>query len=56
MSYGAGYYHATFYEGEEEFSGTMTFYSDNTVVVRNTTFGEDIKFFITTKMAMSFSW
>ena len=44
ISYGSSYYHAVFYE-DEEFNGTMTFYSDNTMVVRNTNFDEDIKFF-----------
>jgi hypothetical protein len=43
ISYGLNYYHATFYEGED-FSGTMTFYSDNTMFVRNTTLGDDTKF------------
>ena len=44
LSYGCDYYHAVFYEGDD-FNGTMTFYSDNTVVIRNTNFDEDIKFF-----------
>ena len=42
MSYGSDYYHAVFYDGED-FSGTMTFYADNTMVIRNTNFEEDIK-------------
>ena len=42
MSYGSNYYHAAFYEGED-FNGTMTFYSDNTMVIRNTNFDEEIK-------------
>ena len=42
MSYGSDYYHASFYEGED-FNGTMAFYSDNTMVIRNTNFDEDYK-------------
>lgn len=42
MSYGSDYYHAAFYEGED-FNGTMAFYSDNTMVIRNTNFDEDYK-------------
>ena len=42
MSYGSVYYHASSYEGED-FSGTMTFYEDNTMVIRNSNFEEDIK-------------
>ena len=42
ISYGASYYHASFYEGED-FNGSMTFYADNTMVVRNTNFDEDLK-------------
>ena len=44
LAYGYDYYHAVFYEGED-FNGTMTFYSDNTMVIRNTNFEEDIKLF-----------
>ena len=44
LAYGCDYYHAVFYDGED-FNGTMTFYSDNTMVIRNTNFEEDIKFF-----------
>ena len=44
MSYGSDYYHAAFYEGED-FNGTMAFYPDNTMVIRNTNFEEDIKLF-----------
>ena len=44
ISYGSHYYHASFYE-EEDFTGTMTFYPDNTMVVSNTNFDEEIKFF-----------
>ena len=43
ISYESDYYHAAFYEGED-FNGTMTFYSDNAVVIRNTNLGEDMKF------------
>ena len=43
INYGSDYYHAAFYEGED-FNGTMTFSSDNTVLVHNTTFGEGMKF------------
>ena len=42
MSYGCDYYHAAFYEGED-FNGTMAFYSDNTMVIRNTNLDEDYK-------------
>ena len=41
MAYGASYYHASFYEGVD-FNGTMVFYSDNTMVVRNTNFDEEL--------------
>ena len=44
LAYGCDYYHAVFYDGED-FNGTMTFYSDNTMVIRNTNFEEDIKLF-----------
>ena len=44
ISYGADYYHASFYEGDD-FHGTMTFYDDNTVVVCNTNLDEEMKFF-----------
>ena len=44
LAYGCDYYHAVFYDGED-FNGTMTFYSDNTMVFRNTNFEEDITFF-----------
>ena len=44
MSYGTEYYHAAFYEGED-FNGTMTFYTDNTMVIRNTNLDEDYKSF-----------
>ena len=42
MSYGTDYYHAAFYEGED-FNGTMAFYSDNTMVIRNTNFDGEYK-------------
>lgn len=42
--YGASYYHASFYDGND-FNGTMKFYTDNTVVIRNTNFDEEIKSF-----------
>ena len=42
MSYGSSYYHASFFEGED-FNGTMTFYSDNTMVIRNTNFDGEYK-------------
>ena len=42
MSYGCDYYHAAFYEGED-FNGTMVFYPDNTMVIRNTNLDEDYK-------------
>ena len=42
MTYEYSYYHASFYEGED-FSGTMSFYSDNTMVVRNTNLSEEYK-------------
>ena len=38
--YGASYYHATFYEGED-FNGSMTFYPDNTMMIDNTNFDEE---------------
>ena len=44
MSYGSDYYHAVFYDGED-FNGTMTFYPDNTMMIRNTNFDEDMKLF-----------
>ena len=44
ISYGLNYYHASFYEGDD-FSGSMIFYPDNTMVVRNITFVEETKFF-----------
>lgn len=44
MSYGAVYYHTSSYEGED-FSGTMIFYADNTMVIRNTNFEEEIQSF-----------
>ena len=40
ISYGASYYHATFYSGED-FNGTMIFYPDNTLVISNTNFDEE---------------
>lgn len=40
--YGSSYYHASFYEGED-FNGTMTFYDDNTMVIRNTNFDDEYK-------------
>ena len=42
MSYGSEYYHASFYEGED-FNGSMTFYADNTMVIRNTNLDEEYK-------------
>ena len=42
MSYGTDYYHAAFFEGED-FNGTMAFYSDNTMVIRNTNFDGEYK-------------
>ena len=44
LSYGLSYYHASFFEGED-FNGTITFDSDNTLVVSNTNFDEELKFF-----------
>ena len=44
IAYNCDYYHAVFYEGED-FNGTMTFYSDNTMVVRNTNLGGEYKSF-----------
>ena len=44
MSYGSDYYHASFYEGED-FSGTMTFYPDNTMVLGNANLDEEMKLF-----------
>lgn len=43
MSYGTNYYHASFYEGDD-FQGSMIFYPDNTMTVRNTNFDEEVKF------------
>ena len=42
ISYGASYYNASYYEGEE-FRGTMVFYTDNTMVIRNTNYDEEYK-------------
>ena len=42
ISYGASYYNASYYEGEE-FRGTMVFYTDNTMVIRNTNFEGEYK-------------
>ena len=42
MSYGSEYYHASFYEGED-FNGSMVFYADNTMVIRNTNLDEEYK-------------
>ena len=42
MSYGSEYYHASFFEGED-FNGSMTFYADNTMVIRNTNLDEEYK-------------
>ena len=39
MFYGSGYYHAAFYE-EEDFNSTITFYPDNTALIKNTNFDE----------------
>ena len=44
ISYGSSYYNASMYEGDD-FNGTMIFYPDNTLVLSNTTFDEEIKFF-----------
>lgn len=44
MAYGTPYQHTSYYEGDD-FSGSMIFYPDNTMVVRNTNFEEDMKFF-----------
>ena len=44
MAYSVDYYHATFYDGED-FNGTMAFYPDNTLVVRNTNFDGEYKSF-----------
>ena len=43
VAYGSNYYHASFYEGDD-FTGSMIFYDDNTMVVRNTNFDEEMKF------------
>lgn len=43
IAYGVNYYHATMYEGDD-FNGTMIFHPDNTMVVRNTNFDEDMAF------------
>ena len=43
IAYGVNYYHATMYEGDD-FNGTMIFHPDNTMVVRNTNFDEDMVF------------
>ena len=42
IAYGSVYYHASNYEGDD-FSGSMIFYPDNTMVVRNTNLDEDMK-------------
>ena len=42
ITYGQPYYHASVYEGDD-FSGTLTFYPDNTMLVENTNFGEPMK-------------
>ena len=42
IAYGSVYYHASNYEGAD-FSGSMIFYPDNTMVVRNTNLDENIK-------------
>ena len=42
ITYGQPYYHASVYEGDD-FSGTLTFYPDNTMLVENTTFVEPMK-------------
>ena len=39
MAYGTSYYHASVYEGSD-FSGSFTFYPDNTMVIQNTNFAE----------------
>ena len=41
IAYGVNYYHATMYEGDD-FNGTMIFHPDNTMVVRNTNFDEEL--------------
>ena len=42
LSFGSGYYHASFYD-DEDFNSTMTFYGDDTMVIRNTNFNEDLQ-------------
>lgn len=42
ISYGMDYQNETVYEGET-FEGTMKFYSDSTMVIRNTNFDEELK-------------
>ena len=42
MAYDSDYYHTSFYEGED-FNGTMTFHTDNIMVVNNTNFDEEFK-------------
>ena len=44
MTYDASYYHAVFYE-DQDFNGTMSFYEDNTMVVRNTNLDEELQMF-----------
>ena len=39
----SSYYHASFFEGES-LNGTIIFYSDNTMVVDNTNFDEEMTF------------
>lgn len=42
ISYGMSYYHASVYDSDD-FNGSMTFYADNSMLVRNTNFGEEMK-------------
>ena len=42
ISYGMNYHHLSVYE-DEVFEGAMKFYSDRTMVIRNTNFDEEIK-------------
>ena len=44
ISYGMAYDYITIYE-DDEFCGSMTFYTDNTMLIRNTNFDTEIKSF-----------
>ena len=44
MACGVNYFHATMYEGDD-FNGTMVFHPNNTMVVRNTNFDEELEMF-----------